>query len=233
MSNLEKKNKYLNGEIILIDKPFGWSSFQTVKKIRYLLKKKYNLKKIKVGHAGTLDPLATGLLILCTGKATKLVEEIQDRQKTYSGEITLGATTPSFDAETQINNVYATKHISEKLIQNVALNFLGFSLQTPPMFSALKKNGERLYKKARRGEKIELKKREIYIQKFKINSISMPKIHFTIECSKGTYIRSIANDFGAKLKSGGYLSKLNREKIGDYSVRDALTIETFENDLKL
>ena len=226
-------NEFLEGKTLTFNKPIGWSSFDLVKKVKNLIRSKYNLKKIKVGHAGTLDPLATGLLILCTGKATKLVKEIQDRQKTYSGEITLGATTPSFDAETQINNVYATKHISEKLIQNVALNFLGFSLQTPPMFSALKRNGERLYKKARRGEKIELKKREINIQKFKINSISMPKIHFTIECSKGTYVRSIANDFGAKLKSGGYLSKLNREKIGDYSVRDALTIENFENDLKL
>ena len=175
MSNLEKKNKFLNGEIILIDKPFGWSSFQTVKKIRYLLKKKYNLKKIKVGHAGTLDPLATGLLILCTGKATKLVQEIQDRQKTYSGEITLGATTASFDAETQINNVYPTKHISEKLIQNVALNFLGFSLQTPPMFSALKKNGERLYKKARRGEKIELKKRKYIFKNLRLILSQCPK----------------------------------------------------------
>ena len=224
-------DEFLNGQVLLIDKPFGWSSFDVVKKVKYLIRKKYNLKKIKAGHAGTLDPLATGLLIVCTGKFTKRIPEIQDQEKTYTGTITLGGTTPSYDLETEVDNNYETSHITQKLINQTTQQFIGEINQKPPIFSALKRGGERLYKKARRGETIAIESRKIRVSRFHVISIETLNINFEIKCSKGTYIRSIANDFGAALNSGGYLSKLCRTAIGDYQLSKGIDIESFEKNL--
>jgi tRNA pseudouridine55 synthase len=217
--------------MLLIEKPIGWSSFDVVKKIKYLIRKRYNLKKIKVGHAGTLDPLASGLLIICTGKFTKKISEIQDKRKIYTGIITLGGTTPSFDLETEIEKNYKTDHISEDLIKKTTTKFLGEINQVPPIFSALKKDGERLYEKARRGEKIKINSRKVTIYKFESKLLHKVNVHFIIECSKGTYIRSIANDLGAALNCGGYLSKLCRTDIGEFSLSNAMSINSFEDHI--
>tara|TARA_B100001758_G_C18376306_1_gene594524 strand:+ start:985 stop:1689 length:705 start_codon:yes stop_codon:yes gene_type:complete len=224
-------NDFLTGQIFLINKPLGWSSFDVVKKMKYLIQKNKNIKKLKVGHAGTLDPLATGLLIICTGKFTKKISEIQEKEKTYTGTITLGATTPSYDLETKLDNNYETQHITNSLIHQTAKHFLGEINQTPPIFSALKKDGERLYKKARRGEEIAINSRKVFVREFNIISIENLNVHFEIKCSKGTYIRSIANDFGAELKSGAHLSRLCRTAIGDYKLSKGLDIKEFEEKL--
>ena len=229
MSNFpETAEDFLSGQIFLIDKPLGWTSFDLVKKVKNLIRTKYNLKKIKVGHAGTLDPLATGLLIVCTGKFTKGISEIQAQAKVYTGEITLGGTTASYDLETEVDARYETSHITKELIQNTVLDFTGEIDQKPPIFSALKRGGERLYKKARRGESIEIEARKVRVHSFVITAIKMPKISFEITCSKGTYIRSIAHDFGAELGSGAHLSRLCRTAIGNYKLQDALDIISFE-----
>ena len=225
------EEKFLEGQMLLIEKPIGWSSFDVVKKIKYLIRKRYNLKKIKVGHAGTLDPLASGLLIICTGKFTKKISEIQDKRKIYTGIITLGGTTPSFDLETEIEKNYKTDHISEDLIKKTTTKFLGEINQVPPIFSALKKDGERLYEKARRGEKIKINSRKVTIYKFESKLLHKVNVHFKIECSKGTYIRSIANDLGAALNCGGYLSKLCRTDIGEFSLSNAMSINSFEDHI--
>jgi tRNA pseudouridine55 synthase len=227
----ETAEEFLVGQIFLIDKPLGWTSFDLVKKAKNLIRTKYNLKKIKVGHAGTLDPLATGLLIVCTGKLTKQISEIQGQTKIYTGEITLGGTTPSYDLETEIDTRYEISHITKRLIQDTALLFIGEIDQRPPIFSALKRGGERLYKKARRGESVEIEARKVSVYSFIITAIEMPKISFEITCSKGTYIRSIAHDFGAALGSGAYLSQLCRTAIGNYKLQDALNIISFEKQL--
>ena len=219
---------YLSGQMVLIDKPLGWSSFDVVKKIKHLISKKYNLKKLKVGHAGTLDPLATGLLIVCTGKFTKRISEIQGQEKTYTGTITLGGTTPSYDLETEVDTNYKTSHITKELIHQTTKQFIGEIDQKPPIFSALKKGGERLYEKARRGEEIIIESRKIFVREFNIISIENLTVAFEIKCSKGTYIRSIANDFGTALNSGGYLSSLCRTAIGDYELSKGIYIESFE-----
>ena len=233
LQNLESLSKedFESGKVILINKEKKWTSFDVVKKIKNLLKEKFLFKKIKVGHAGTLDPLATGLLIVCIGKATKKISDFQNLKKTYSGELTLGATTPSFDLETKVNKTYDLSKISDKNILKVKDSFVGENFQKPPIYSAIKVDGERLYKKARRGDKIEVKQRKIFIYDFQITDISIPKVSFKISCSKGTYIRSIANDFGHKLGNGAYLSMLKRDKIGEYSVNDAVTVEGFKNEL--
>jgi tRNA pseudouridine55 synthase len=218
---------YKNGQIILIDKPLEWTSFQVVNKLRWHIKQKFNIKKIKVGHAGTLDPLATGLLIICTGKFTKKIDEYQGQIKEYTGEITLGATTPSYDMETEVNKTFSTNHITEKLINETALKFIGEIEQKPPIFSALKKDGKRLYELARAGETTEIKPRKITIEAFEITSINLPKVTFRVVCSKGTYIRSLAYDFGEALNSGGYLSELRRTKIGNFNVKNGMKIEQF------
>ncbi len=228
---LDGRDDFLKGRLILINKPINWTSFQVVKKIRFLIKKRYKLKKIKVGHAGTLDPLATGLLILCTGKLTKKIADIQAENKKYRGTITLGGSTPSYDLETEINTNYQTSHITENLIFNASNSFIGEINQKPPIFSALKKNGERMYEKARRGEKVVIKSRKVKIHEFNITSINNLTVNFEITCSKGTYIRSIANDFGVKLNTGGYLSSLKRISIGDYNLSESTTIEGFEKQL--
>jgi len=232
MSNFPKTAEdFLAGQIFLIDKPLAWTSFDLVKKVKNLIRAKYNLKKIKVGHAGTLDPLATGLLIVCTGKFTKRISEMQEQAKAYTGEITLGGTTPSYDLETEVDARYEISHITKRAIQDTALLFTGEIDQKPPIFSALKKDGERLYKKARRGESIEIGARKVSVHSFRITAIKMPKISFEITCSKGTYIRSIAYDFGDALGSGAHLSKLCRTAIGDYKLQDALDIISFEKQL--
>ena len=224
----ETVEDFLDGQILLINKPLGWTSFDVVKKIKNLIRTKYSLKKIKVGHAGTLDPLATGLLIVCTGKFTKLISKIQGQEKTYTGTITLGGTTPSYDLETKVDNNYETAHITEELIKETTTHFIGEIDQKPPIFSALKKGGERLYEKARRGETIEIESRKVTVREFTITSIENLEVNFEIKCSKGTYIRSIAHDFGAALNSGGHLSKLCRTSIGEYQLSEAIDVETFK-----
>uniref|UniRef100_UPI00404B309C tRNA pseudouridine(55) synthase TruB n=1 Tax=Flavobacterium sp. TaxID=239 RepID=UPI00404B309C len=213
----------LNGQTLLIDKPLTWSSFQAVNKLKYSLKNKYGLpKKFKIGHAGTLDPLATGLLIVCTGKSTKIISEIQGQEKEYTGTITVGATTPSYDLETEVDANFPTEHITEALIQETTKQFLGEIDQKPPVFSAIKKDGKRLYEHARAGEEVEIKSRKVTMHEFEITRIALPEIDFRIKCSKGTYIRSIAYDFGLALQSGGHLTALRRTKIGNYSVENAI-----------
>ena len=218
---------FISGKLILIDKEKEWSSFDVVNKIRSAIKKKFSIKKIKVGHAGTLDPLATGLLVLCTGKMTKKIDNLSILRKRYLGTITLGATTPSYDCETAINNTYPTSHITEKLIKSNINNFIGVISQKPPIYSAIKKDGKRLYMYARAGEKVEINSRKIEIFDFKIVKIDIPNIDFEISCSKGTYIRSIANDFGENLNSGAYLSNLKRTEIGDFKITNASKVNEF------
>ncbi len=222
----------LEGQVLLIDKPLTWSSFQAVNKLKYVLKRQYDLpKKFKIGHAGTLDPLATGLLIVCTGKFTKKITEIQSQAKEYTGTITLGATTPSYDMETQVDATYPTEHLTEALLLERTKQFLGEIDQKPPVFSAIKKDGIRLYEHARAGEAVEIQARKTTVYEFEITRIALPEVDFRICCSKGTYIRSLAYDYGNALESGGYLSVLRRTKIGDYSVDQALTPEQFEATL--
>lgn len=222
----------LNGQVLLIDKPLKWSSFQAVNKLKYLLKHHYNLpKKFKIGHAGTLDPLASGLLIVCTGKFTKTISEIQSQTKEYTGTFFIGATTPSYDLETEVDASFAVEHISEDLILQTTQQFLGEIDQKPPVFSAIKKDGKRLYEHARAGEEVEIASRKTTIYEFEITRIALPEIDFRVQCSKGTYIRSLAFDFGNALQSGAYLSALRRTKIGDYTVEKAVTPEVFEQQL--
>ena len=225
------KEDFLNGQLLLIDKPQGWSSFQAVNKLKWAIRRKFALKKIKIGHAGTLDPLATGLLLICTGKFTKTINELQGQIKEYTGTITLGGTTPSYDLETEVDQKYPTQHISEEKINKVAAKFVGDIEQIPTIFSALKKDGKRLYEYAREGKEVEIKKRKITISGFEITAIDMPKVEFRVVCSKGTYIRSLAHDFGKMLDSGGHLSELRRTKIGDYNVDKAIDPLVFAENL--
>lgn len=219
----------LEGKILLVDKPLTWSSFQAVNKLKYTLMRKYDLpKKFKIGHAGTLDPLATGLLIICTGKFTKRITEIQAQAKEYTGTITVGATTPSYDLETEIDATFPTEHITEALILETTKQFIGEINQKPPVFSAIKKDGKRLYEHARAGEEVIIEARKTTIHEFEITRINLPQIDFRVTCSKGTYIRSLAYDFGMALQSGGHLSALRRTKIGDYSVENGILPEDFE-----
>ena len=227
----ETVQDFLDGQILLINKPLGWTSFDVVKKIKNLIRTKYSLKKLKVGHAGTLDPLASGLLIVCTGKFTKQISELQGQAKIYTGDITLGGTTPSYDLETEIDTKFETNHITENLIKVTTAQFIGEIEQKPPIFSALKRGGERLYEKARRGESFEIQARKVSVHSFDIKAIEMPKVSFEIKCSKGTYIRSIAYDFGTALNSGAHLSKLCRTAIGNYQLADALDVSDFEKQL--
>lgn len=219
---------FKNGKVFLIDKPLTWTSFNAVSKIKWLIKKEFKVKKIKVGHAGTLDPLASGLLIICTGKYTKRIEEFQAQEKEYTGIFCLGATTPSYDMETDINQCFSVEHVTKEMIERTALFFVGKQEQIPPIFSALKKGGTRLYELARAGKTIEINSREVEIKEFEILSINMPKVEFRVVVSKGTYIRSLANDFGKKMNSGAYLCSLRRTKIGDFDVEDAISPEKFE-----
>ncbi|MES2727531.1 MAG: tRNA pseudouridine(55) synthase TruB [Bacteroidota bacterium] len=223
-------------DVILVNKPLGWTSFQVVNKLRYaitrfhkesLLESNGQKRRIKVGHAGTLDPLATGLLIICVGKETKNIDQYMATEKEYTGSFCLGATRPSYDKETEINQHFETSHITNELIMEVAAGFVGEQMQMPPIFSAIKKDGQRAYNAARSGTEIVLDKRFINILSFEITKIEMPLVYFKIVCSKGTYIRSIANDFGEKLSSGAYLDSLCRTASGNYLLTDAVTIEEF------
>ncbi len=225
------KDFFLNGAVLCFDKPLHWTSFQLVNKVRWLIKQQYNLKKIKVGHAGTLDPLATGLVIICTGKATKTIPELMGQPKTYTGEITFGATRPSFDMETEIDAKFPIEHLSEEKIKHKTQDFTGKIQQQPPVFSALKKDGKRLYEYARKGETVDIPKREVEITSFEITEVNLPKIMFKVKCSKGTYIRSLAHDFGKALDSGAYLSALQRNAVGDFKLEKALSLEGFTEAL--
>lgn len=228
---MKTKEDFLNGQLLLIDKPLGWSSFQAVNKLKWSIRKKFELKKIKIGHAGTLDPLATGLLLICTGKFTKTINELQGQAKEYTGTITLGATTLSYDLETAVDKTFPIDHITEKLVYETTAQFTGKIEQTPPIFSALKKDGKRLYEYAREGVVVEIKKRNVTISEFEITDIQFPKITFRVVCSKGTYIRSLAYDFGKALSSGAHLSELRRTKIGDYNVNKAIDPTVFSENL--
>ncbi|MDQ6471467.1 tRNA pseudouridine(55) synthase TruB [Flavobacterium sp. LHD-80] len=225
--------EYLNGQVLLIDKPLKWSSFQAVNKLKYLLINKVGLpKKFKIGHAGTLDPLATGLLLICTGKFTKKISELQGQAKEYTGTFYIGATTPSYDLETEIDQTFPTDHINEALIHKTVKQFLGEIDQKPPIFSAIKKDGVRLYEHARAGETVEIASRKTTIHEFEITRIALPEVDFRVVCSKGTYIRSLAYDFGKAMNSGSHLTVLRRTKIGDYDVKNAIDITLFEESLK-
>lgn len=223
---------FQEGEIILIDKPLNWTSFSVVNKVRYEIKKHLKIKKIKVGHAGTLDPLATGLLVICTGKKTKTINNFLVDDKEYTGVITLGGTTPSFDLETEIDQTFDTSKINKDAILTTAKSFIGEQLQTPPVFSAKKINGEKAYDKARRGEEVEMKKSLIHIFSFDVEKIDGNDIHFRIKCSKGTYIRSIAHDFGLKLNNGGHLTKLVRTKSGEFDLNNAFKLDDLIEKIK-
>ena len=229
---METLEAYQEGKVLLIDKPLNWTSFQVVNKIRWLIKKQFEIKKIKVGHAGTLDPLATGLLILCTGKFTKKIETYQAQVKEYTGTITMGATTPSYDLESEVDQTFDISGITKEDILQNTQHFIGEIQQQPPIFSALKKDGKRLYEYAREGEHVEIPKRAITINKFEITNIDMPNVEFRVLCSKGTYIRSLADDFGKMLNNGAHLSSLRRTKIGDFSVDNAVGVLAFEEAFK-
>jgi tRNA pseudouridine55 synthase len=226
--------EYLNGQILLIDKPLHFTSFQAVNKLKYALINKVGLpKKFKIGHAGTLDPLASGLLLVCTGKFTKRITELQGQAKEYTGTFYLGATTPSYDLETEIDQTFETSHIDENLIHETVKQFLGEIDQKPPIYSAIKKDGVRLYEHARAGETIEIATRKTSIHEFEITRIALPEIDFRVVCSKGTYIRSLAFDFGKAMNSGSHLTALRRTKIGDYDVLNAIDVTLFEERLSL
>lgn len=213
------------GQLILIDKPLRWTSFDVVKKLKFAGKFK------KIGHAGTLDPLATGLLILCTGKMTKQIDNYQAQQKEYSGTFILGKTTPSIDLETEFDAEYPIEHIDNELLEKAKSQLIGTIQQFPPIFSAIKQDGKRLYESARKGLEVEIKPREVTVKSFEIDKSTFPSINFKVVCTKGTYIRSLVRDFGVLCQSGAYLASLRREKIGDFDVKNALTIEQFiENE---
>lgn len=222
---------FLAGATLLVNKPKGWTSFDVVNKIRYHLKKITGVKNIKVGHAGTLDPMATGLLIICTGKATKALANFQGLDKEYTGTFTLGATTPSYDAETEINETFPTAHLTSELLEQNRLQFLGDLQQIPPMYSAIKVSGQPLYKKARKGETMEIQPRSVHILEFTLTRIELPKVDFLVHCSKGTYIRSLAYDFGKAVGSGGYLSALCRTRVGEFRLEDAWEVEELVTNL--
>jgi len=223
--------EFQSGQVLLIDKPLTWTSFQAVNKLRWEIRQAFNIKKIKVGHAGTLDPLATGLLIICTGKMTKQIDTFQGQEKEYTGTFVLGSTTPSYDLETEIDQAFPTEHITETLIHETTAQFIGDIEQFPPIFSALKKDGKRLYEYARAGETVEIKSRTVTISEFEIIKIEGQHIHFRVVCSKGTYIRSLAHDFGKALNSGAHLSALRRTKIGAFDVANAVSPTDFIESL--
>jgi tRNA pseudouridine55 synthase len=219
-------NTLFDQQVLLIDKPLTWTSFDVVNKVRYTGKFK------KVGHAGTLDPLATGLLILCTGKKTKEIDQYQAQDKEYTGKLIIGKTTPSFDLETEVDAEYPTEHISKEMMEAVRISFLGQIQQIPPAFSAIKVNGKRAYESARVGKEVELKARTITITKFEIETSKFPEVSFILGCTKGTYVRSLVRDFGIKLQSGAYMSELRRTKIGDFDVQNAFVLEELIEKIK-
>jgi len=223
-----KLEDYAEGQLLLVNKPYRWTSFDVVGKIRNAFKP----LKLKVGHAGTLDPLATGLLIICTGKMTKQIDTFQAQEKEYTGTITLGATTPTYDLESEVNETFDTSHITTDKLQQARQQFIGELEQYPPAHSAVKVDGERLYEKARRGEEVTLKARKVTITEFELTRIELPEVDFRVVCSKGTYIRSLANDFGRALGNGAYLSRLRRTRSGNYNVADAHEVMELVNSIR-
>lgn len=215
----------LEGEILYIDKPLHWSSFDAVKRVRGIMARRLKIKKMKVGHAGTLDPLATGVMIVCTGRATKRIDELQAHTKEYVATIALGATTPSFDLETEIDATYPTEHITREMVENVLTKFTGRIEQVPPAFSACKIDGKRAYKMARKGKEVELKAKILVIDEIELLEYSQQSIVVRVVCSKGTYIRALARDIGQALNSGGHLTALRRTRVGDVRVEDCLTVD--------
>ena len=213
------------GTTLLVDKPKGWTSFDVVNKVRYKIKHRLKVKKIKVGHSGTLDPMATGLLVLCTGKFTKQLNQLQGLSKTYTGTMYMGATTPSYDAESEVQERFPSDHITSELIEQARQQFVGKIQQVPPMFSAIKVDGQPLYKKARKGETVEIEPREVEIFNFNITRVELPEKDFEVSCSKGTYIRSLAHDFGKACRCGAYLTALRRTKVGDFDIQDAWSLD--------
>jgi tRNA pseudouridine55 synthase len=222
------KFDFTQGEVLLLNKPYNWTSFDVVGKLRNSFKP----LKLKVGHAGTLDPLATGLLIICTGKLTKQIDSFQAEEKEYTGTFTLGATTPSYDLETEVDATFDISQLTDEIILNNVEHFTGDLDQYPPAHSAIKVDGERLYLKARRGETVELKTRKVTINEFEITRIELPEVDFRVVCSKGTYIRSLAHDFGKSLNNGAYLSQLRRTKSGNFKIEDAYEIMELVNHIR-
>jgi tRNA pseudouridine55 synthase len=218
---------FVAGEIIPIFKPYTWTSFQIVNKVRYHLSRKYGIKRFKVGHAGTLDPLATGVLLLCTGKATKRIEELQKHTKEYEAEIMLGATTPSYDMEHPVNETFPYEHITREMVENTLTRFIGDIAQRPPLFSACKVDGKRAYDLARKGSDMQLEPKQIRIDNIELLEYELPKIKIRVTCGKGTYIRSLARDIGEALQSGAYLTALSRTRIGEYKIENCITPEAF------
>ncbi len=231
--NVKSLDDLTTAKVLLVDKPLGWTSFDVVNKIRSTIKQTFHIRKIKVGHAGTLDPLATGLLIICTGKMTKEITRFQGLDKTYVGTLKLGATTPTYDAEVSEDVFYPTSHIDDDMIYKAAASLTGDISQVPPMFSAIKKDGKRLYKLARQQRKVHIDPRPVHVSSFNIESIQMPFVSFTICCSKGTYIRSLAYDLGIKLSSGAYLTALRRTKIGNHDVGKAWQVAELVAQIRL
>jgi len=219
---------FIQGEVLLIDKPLNWTSFDVVNFLRSLIRKAYDIDKLKVGHAGTLDPLATGLLIICTGKKTKKIDTYQGMDKIYVGSMKLGATTPSYDNETEADQFFEYKHLKEEELYEAEKLFIGEIEQIPPVYSAIKIKGKRAFDYARNDQEIKLKSRKVTINDFKLLNINLPDIDFTVSCSKGTYIRSLVDDYGKALKNGAYLTALRRTQIGEYKVSDAHSIEAFK-----
>ena len=222
---------FLSGERLLIDKPYGWTSFDVVNFLRSFIRKIYNIKKLKVGHAGTLDPLATGLLIICTGKMTKEIDRYQGMDKTYIGTLELGATTPSFDKETEPDRQFEYKHLTEEDLEKARRQFIGEIEQIPPAYSAVKVKGKRAFDYARKNEQVHIKTRKVFIHDFRLMNVDLPYVDFMVRCSKGTYIRSLVDDFGRALNNGAYLTALRRTQIGEFNVNEAFTIEQFKDIL--
>lgn len=231
MSQFSQHPDFVNGEILLFDKPLDWTSFDVVNRVRILLCRKLKIKKLKVGHAGTLDPKATGLVVLCTGKATKKIDEIQAEEKVYRATMKLGAITPSFDLETEESEHFPSEHITLELVQEKLQSFIGQIEQVPPVFSAIKIKGKRAFDYARKGKELELQARTIQIDKIEIIRLELPELELNIQCGKGTYIRSLARDIGTALGSGAYLTELRRTRNGNYQVENAWTMENFEKNL--
>lgn len=233
MTNLKKTYDFLGGEILLFDKDLNWTSFDLVQRVRNTLCREMGIKKMKVGHAGTLDPLATGLMILCTGKATKKIEELQSGKKEYLATLKIGATTPSFDMETEEDQTFDFSHVNKELISGALKKFEGEINQVPPIFSAIKVKGKRAFEYARNGEELKLQPKKIVIEKVDIETIELPLVKIKIVCSKGTYIRALARDIGEELNCGAYLTELRRTKIGRYNIEDAIKIDFFSENLNL
>ncbi len=231
MSDLKKTYDFLGGEVLLFDKDLGWTSFDLVQRVRNGLCREMGIKKLKVGHAGTLDPLATGLMILCTGKSTKLIESFQEREKEYVATLKLGATTPSFDMETEEDSQAGINHVTQDLIEKVLQKFLGKTDQVPPVFSAVKVKGKRAFDYARNGEDLKLQPKKIVIESIVAESVNLPFVTIRVVCSKGTYIRALARDIGEELKCGAYLTALRRTRIGEFKVENAMSAEYFMKNI--